>query len=298
MHSCFLLGVLEKNQETTGKLHLPPILHCKHRNFQCDWIFLKWMPFLTVCLKLCKHVTAVKTVCIKGKGKTVHQSYKPPQLSNKHLIMLIKFFTHGKHLAECVHAFSQELSMRAWRALGSTFLISSPLYEVLPLRPNSSACPTSPLLQVLKHLPVFIFTCSSKLPVFNAGAFLRLSSPLPVALCFNVKLICTEDSFPAVFLSATIILQFSSSFNKEKKINLFSSLPNTLLSLSVLHSLSYGIYSMTFKVHGFNFSTTDPTEIEKNAIYFFIIYVSVLDQTSKEHSRNLSKWLLEVSPFD
>lgn len=39
-------------------------------------------------------------------------------------------------------------------------------------------------------------------------------------------------------------------------------------------------------------------QIQKNPIYFYIIYVSALDQISKEHSRNLSRWLLEVFPFD
>ena len=34
---------------------------------------------------LCEHITPVKTACIKAKWKTVHQSQKKAQLSNKHV---------------------------------------------------------------------------------------------------------------------------------------------------------------------------------------------------------------------
>lgn len=48
----------------------------------------------------------------------------------------------------------------------------------------------------------------------------------------------------------------------------------------------------------FGFSMADPKQIQPNHSYFCVIYVPALDQTSKEYSRNLSKWLLEVFLFD
>lgn len=47
---------------------------------------------------LCEHGTAVKTVCIKAKGKTVHQSQKKAQLSNEHVPSSLQPWEHGTYL--------------------------------------------------------------------------------------------------------------------------------------------------------------------------------------------------------
>lgn len=234
----------------------------------------------------------------------VHQSHKPPQLSNKHLIMLIKFSTHGKHLAEGIHPSLQPSAFH--ECMESTWihfphfcshlsLVWATLF--LPLRLNPSPPPTSPLLQVLKQLLVFIFTFSFKLAVFNAGTFLRPSSP-PQWHCASMSS-CSAQKMASLqfFCQQQLSFNFQVQLIRRKKIPSFH--PCQILCFPCLsYSLYHGIYSMTFKVHGFDFSTTDPKQIQKNPIYFFIIYVSVLGQTSKEHSRNLSRWLLEVFLFD
>lgn len=57
-----------------------------------------------------EYKTAVKTVCTKAEGKTVHQSQKK----------------HNYQMTICLHLFSQVLSLSAQNILGFIFLSSAP----------------------------------------------------------------------------------------------------------------------------------------------------------------------------
>lgn len=139
---------------------------------------------------------------------------------------------------------------------------------VLPLSPNSSPPPsTSPLLQVLKHLPVFIFTFGSKQPVFNAGAFFRPASP-PQWYCASVAS-CSAQKTASLQFSRQRQLPFNFQVQliKRKKKSLFILAKYT--AFPVCHIFFTMEYIQWFlKYRGLVFCTTDLKQIQKNQIYF------------------------------
>lgn len=129
---------------------------------------------------------------------------------------------------------------------------------VLPLSPNSSPPPsTSPLLQVLKHLPVFIFTFSSKQSVFNAGAFFRPASP-PQWYCASVAS-CSAQKTASLQFSRQRQLPFNFQVQLIKRKKKISFHPCQIHCFPCLpYILYHRIYSMIFKVQGFGFLYNRP----------------------------------------